>query len=98
MAAQLDWCIRSSVSCDTGGMKTRLHLLRAVTQLAGDGFFGVLDAVEAMHRAIGNSLPVPGARLIDRATGFAYARVRDVGRAGTALARGSFALLERHGA
>ncbi len=68
-------------------MKRHLPLLRGGARLAADGFFGVLDAAEAVHQAVlDTTAPLnPLAPLLDRTTRFVYARVRDVGRA-TALA------------
>jgi pimeloyl-ACP methyl ester carboxylesterase len=79
-------------------MKTRIELLQGTAQLAGDGVLGAIDTVEGMHLAVVDSVArfVPFGGLVARATGFVYARVRDVAQVTRRTADDTLALLERH--
>lgn len=80
-------------------MKSRIELLQGTAQLAGDGLLGAVETVEGMHLAIVESVArfVPFGGLVARATGFAYARVRDAAQITRRTADGTLALLERYG-
>lgn len=78
-------------------MKRHLPLLRGGVRLAADGFFGVLDAAQAVHQAVlDTAAPLnPLAPLLDRSTRWVYAGVRGVGRAAALAADHALALATR---